>query len=361
VFSDHRLSRRPSISFTDNSAGVIEVGTIEQGVKQAVENCLRVKAGESVVIITDKETIEIGSALKAAIKEITGEIQFFVMEDFGERPFEFPRVIEDAIKVADVSVYAAQGVKGELQTFRMQMLKAIEANSKLRHAHMIGITPQIMKDGMCSDYKEIQRISRLVYDKVRNASKIEVVTKKGNNFIAEFSPELKWIISDGIITPGKWQNLPEGEVFTSPLNVNGTVVIDGCLGDFFAERYGSLENTPIIIEVVDGRAIKESVQCDNEQLRQEFSKYLFETDENSNRVGEFAIGTNTGLTELIYNILQDEKFPGIHIAFGSPLPGKTGAKWDSKAHVDGVIKNPSIYVDGEKIIDNGEFCFEEFV
>jgi len=333
------------------------VGTIEQGVKQAVENCLRVKAGESVVIITDKETIEIGSALKAAIKEI----QFFVMEDFGERPFEFPRVIEDAIKVANVSVYAAQGVKGELQTFRMQMLKAIEVNSKLRHAHMIGITPQIMKDGMCSDYKEIQRISSLVYDKVRNASKIEVVTKKGNNFIAEFSPELKWIISDGIIAPGHWKNLPDGEVFTSPLNVNGTVVIDGCLGDFFAERYGSLENTPIIIEVADGRAIKESVQCDNEQLRQEFSKYLFETDENSNRVGEFAIGTNTGLTELIYNLLQDEKFPGIHIAFGSPLPGKTGATWDSKAHVDGVIKDPSIYVDGGMIMEKGKFCFEKFV
>jgi len=320
------------------------VGTIEQGVKQAVENCLRVKAGEMAVIITDKETIEIGSALKTAIEKITGKIQFFVMEDFGERPIDFPQAIGDAIKAADVSVYAAQGAKGELQTFRMQMLKAIEANPKLRHAHMIGITPQIMKDGMCSDYKEIQRVSRLVYDKVRNASKIKVVTEKGN-----------------IIAPAHWKNLPDGEVFTSPLNVNGTVVIDGCLGDFFAARYGSLENTPIIIEVADGRAIKESVQCDNEQLRQEFSKYLFETDENSNRVGEFAIGTNTGLTELIYNLLQDEKFPGVHIAFGSPLPGKTGANWDSKAHVDGVIKNPSIYVGGEMIMDKGEFCFEEFV
>jgi len=337
------------------------MGTIEQGVKQAVENCLRVKAGEMVVIITDKETIDIGSALKTAIEKIAGEIQFFVMEDFGARPIDFPQAIGDAIKTADVSVYAAQGAKGELQTFRMHMLKAIEANSKLRHAHMIGITPQIMKDGMCSDYREIQRISRLVYEKVRNASKIKVVTEKGCNFVAEFSPELKWNISDGIIGPGHWKNLPDGEVTTSPLNVNGTVVIDGCLGDFFAERYASLENAPIIIEVADGRAIKESIQCDNEQLRQEFSKYLFETDENSNRVGEFAIGTNTGLTELIYNILQDEKFPGIHIAFGSPLPGKTGAKWDSKAHVDGVIKNPSIYVDGELIMDNGDFCFEEFV
>jgi len=337
------------------------MGTIEQGVRQAVENCLRVKAGERVTIITDKETIDIGSALKTAIEKIVGEIQFFVMEDFGARPIDFPQAIGDAIKTADVSVYAAQGAKGELQTFRMHILKAIEANSKLRHAHMIGITPQIMKDGMCSDYREIQRISRLVYEKVRNASKIKVVTEKGCNFVAEFSPELKWNISDGIIGPGHWKNLPDGEVTTSPLNVNGTVVIDGCLGDFFAERYASLENAPIIIEVADGRAIKESIQCDNEQLRQEFSKYLFETDENSNRVGEFAIGTNTGLTELIYNILQDEKFPGIHIAFGSPLPGKTGANWDSKAHVDGVIKNPSIYVDGEMIMDNGDFCFEEFV
>ncbi|MEJ2704582.1 MAG: aminopeptidase, partial [Sedimentisphaerales bacterium] len=161
---------------------------------------------------------------------------------------------------------------------------------KLRHAHMIGITPQIMKDGMCSDYGEIQRISRLVYEKVKDASKIRVVTQKGGDFTAKFSPELKWIVSDGDIQPGHWDNLPDGEVFTSPLTVNGTVVIDGCLGDFFAERYGSLENTPIIVEVKDGRAVRDSLRCDDEALKEEFGKYVFETDENSNRVGEFAIG-----------------------------------------------------------------------
>jgi leucyl aminopeptidase (aminopeptidase T) len=282
------------------------------------------------------------------------------MEDFGERPVDFPQVIDDALKDADVSIYAAHGAEGELQTFRRYMIKAIEANTKLRHAHMIGITPQIMKDGMCSDYKEIQRISKLVYDKVSNAKKIKVVTERGCDFVAEFSPELKWNISDGNIGPGQWHNLPDGEVFTSPVNVNGKVVIDGCLGDFFADSFGSLEDTPIVIEVSDGRTIKESLQCNNEKLQQEFSRYIFETDENSSRVGEFAIGTNTGLTELIYNLLQDEKFPGVHIAFGSPLPGKTGADWDSKAHVDGVIKNTSIYVDGELIMDKGQFCFEEF-
>ena len=333
------------------------MGTIRQGVKQAVENCLRVKSGEKAVIITDTETMEIGSALRAAIEEIAGEVQFFVMEDFGARPIGFPQPMADAIKVADVSVYAAQGAKGELQTFRMPMLKAIGANSKLRHAHMIGITPQIMKDGMCSDYKEIQRVSRLVYDKVRNAGTIRVMTQKGCDFLAAFTPDYKWLISDGDITPDLWMNLPAGEVCTCPLDVNGTAVIDGCLGDFFATKYGYLEDTPVLIEIEGGRAKRERIRCDDGQLKKEFIKYLFENDENSNRVGEFAIGTNTGLTELICNILQDEKFPGVHIAFGSPLPSKTGAKWDSTSHVDGVIKNPTIFVDGEMLMDQGEFRF----
>lgn len=335
------------------------MGTIEQGVKQAIENCLRVKAGGRCVVITDRETLEIGSALNSAIEKIDAETQLFVMEDFGERPIDFPQVLEEALKAADVSIYAAQGAKGELQTFRKPMLKAIEANRKLRHAHMIGITAQIMKDGMCSDYKEIQRVSRLVYEKVRNAHMIRVVTRKGCDFEAEFSPELKWIISDGDISPGFWKNLPDGEVFTAPVSANGTIVIDGCLGDFFTEKYGSVERTPVTIQVAEGRAAGTSFRCDNEDLRRELATYIFETDDNSNRMGEFAIGTNIGLTKLIYNLLQDEKFPGVHVAFGSPFPAKTGATWDSKAHVDGVIKNPSIYVDGEVLMNNGKFCFGE--
>lgn len=332
------------------------MGTIKEGVKQAIENCLKAKKGESIVVITDEETKEIGTALKAAAEKIAGKpARFFLMEDFGQRPVPFPQTIAEAIQSADVSIFAAQGAKGELQTFRKPMLEAVDANPKLRHAHMIGITPEIMKDGMCSDYREIQRISKLVYERVRNAREIRVVTDKGADFTGRFSPELKWIVSDGNIRPRHWTNLPDGEVFTCPADVNGTVVIDGCLGDFFTERYGSLEKTPIRVEVKNSRAIRQTLQCENDRLRQEYEQYVFETDENSNRVGEFAIGTNTGLTKLIYNLLQDEKFPGIHIAFGSSYPGKTGAKWDSKAHVDGVLIKPSIYVDGQAIMDKGVF------
>jgi len=335
------------------------MGTIVEGVKQAIENCLKIRADENVVIITDKETFSIGSALKDAAEKITDKIKFFVMEDFGQRPINFPKEIDNALQDADVSIYAAQGAQGELQSFRMAMIESIDANPKLRHAHMIGITPEIMEDGMCSDYKEIQRISRLVYEKVKNAKEIRVVTEKGSDFTGQFSPGIRWVVSDGDIKAENWKNLPDGEVFTAPESVNGTIIIDGCLGDFFTEKYGSIEKTPVKIEVVDGRAIKESITCDNKKLLAEFVKYLFEIDENSNRIGEFAIGTNTGLTKLIYNLLQDEKFPGIHVAFGNPYPTKTGAKWESKAHVDGVLIKPSIYVDGEIIMNKGTFTLKE--
>lgn len=332
------------------------MGTIAEGVRQAIDNCLRVQKNETLVVITDKETLEIGSALRdAAEKRADKPARFFVMEDFGVRPIPFPDIIKDALLAADVSIYAAQGAKGELQTFRRPMLAAIDANPRLRHAHMIGITRQIMSDGMCSDYNEIQRISRLVYEKVKNAHAIRVITDKGCDFTAEFSPDLKWVVSDGDIRPKHWSNLPDGEVFTCPATVNGQVVIDGCLGDFFTEKYASIEETPIRMQVKDGRAVRSTLECRNDNLRKEYEEYVFESDENSNRIGEFAVGTNTGLTHLIYNLLQDEKFPGIHIAFGSSYPTKTGAKWDSKTHVDGVLKNPSIYVDGEPIMTKGQF------
>ncbi len=331
------------------------MGTMADGVRQAIENCLRVKAGERVVIITDAETWEIGEALRAAVRKITEKVDFFEMEDFGTRPTAFPPVIAEAIGAADVSIYAAQGAKGELATFRQPMIKAIEANQKVRHAHMIGITKQIMCDGMCSDYVEIQRVSKLVYERVKDAKAIRVTTEKGCDFTAELSCELAWAVSDGDIQPGHWKNLPDGEVFTAPATLNGTVVIDGCLGDFFTEKYGSLAQMPVTVKVKDGRAVRETLRCDNEQLRAEFAQYVFETDENSSRVGEFAIGTNTGLTKLIYNLLQDEKFPGVHVAFGSPLPGHTGAQWDSKAHVDGVLLAPTITVDGDVLMNRGQF------
>jgi leucyl aminopeptidase (aminopeptidase T) len=56
--------------------------------------------------------------------------------------------------------------------------------------------------------------------------------------------------------------------------------------------------------------------------------------------------------------LQDEKFPGVHIAFGNPYGFHTGAKWYSSTHIDVVGTHFDIWVDGQQIMQKGEFLIE---
>ncbi len=336
------------------------MNAIQAGAKQAVQSCVSVQANDNVVIITDHHTKYLAEAIEAEVNALDAQPKMFIMEDFGERPDDgqkplaFPEVIGAAMAQAQVSFYMAQGKSGELQSFRIPMIKVAEKH-QLRHAHMPNFIEEMMSQGMASDYEQIQALCKKVYDIVSVATQIRVTAPGGTDFVATFDQQYKWIISDGNIKPGHWSNLPDGEVFTQPVDANGVVVVDGCFGDFFNQKYGDIGQTPLSYELKNGRCVRESVRCANEALKAEFDKYTFETDENANRLGEFAIGTNIGLTGLIGNLLQDEKFPGIHLALGSPYPDKTGAKWDSAAHNDGILRNPTIIVDGKTIMENGKF------
>lgn len=333
---------------------------IDAGARQAVVHCVDMQPEEKAVLITDRETEYLAETLVTQIQSLGAQADKYIMEDFGPRsqdgsaPLVFPTVLAEALSEAQVSFYIAQCKPGELASFRRPLIEIIEKH-QLRHGHMPGFTEIMMSQGMAADYSQIQDLCQRVYDIVAPTRQIHVTTPAGTDLLAQFDPNLRWIISDGRITPDQWKNLPDGEDFTAPATADGTVVVDGCLGDFFCEQYGLLMETPLTYTLKDGRCQADSVRCDNVSLLESFRKYTFETDENSMRLGEFAIGTNIGLTHLIGNLLQDEKYPGIHLALGSPYPTKTGADWDSQAHCDGILQKPTIQVEGRTIMVNGTF------
>lgn len=336
------------------------MGTIREGAEQGVRNCARLQPGERVVIITDYATEHIASALRDVAQSISrGNVATLILEHYGDRPddgsnpLELPDEIVDALQDADVSFFAATGKKGEVGSLRLPLLDVVFASDRLRHAHMPGISDELMRVGMCADYNEVQRISATVAEMVREATHITVTSPAGTDFTAEFSPSLKWIVADGVPKPGKFVNLPDGEVFTCPYNISeGVIVVDGVLGDYFGEKFGLLHDTPVTLAVHDGRVRK--ISCDDDQLLKELNEYILR-DENANRFGEFAIGTNTGIDRLVGNMLQDEKFPGVHVAVGHPSPNMTGADWESEVHLDGVLKNVTVDVEGRVIMRDGEF------
>jgi aminopeptidase len=169
------------------------------------------------------------------------------------------------------------------------------------------------------------------------------------------NPNYRWVKTSGIISIEKWGNLPGGEVFTTPGEVNGTFVIDGVVGDYLCAKFGALKANPLTIQVKGNRLIE--AHSANKELKDDFWAYTH-TDENSNRVGEFAIGTNIELKDVIGEILQDEKYPGVHIAFGNPYGQHTGAEWHSSTHIDVVGRDFDIWVDGEQIMRGGQFLIE---
>jgi aminopeptidase len=217
---------------------------------------------------------------------------------------------------------------------------------------MVNITPRIMTEGMRADYRKVDAISQRVIDVVRESRRIRATTPAGTDITAELNPGYRWVKTSGLITPEKWGNLPGGEVFTTPGSVNGTFVIDGVVGDWLCDRYGLLTAAPLTVTIRDSRLT--GAHSTNQALRDDFWAYTH-TDAESDRVGEFAIGTNIELHDVIGHILQDEKFPGVHIAFGNPYGAHTGADWYSSTHIDVVGLKFSIWADERQIMDTGRF------
>ena len=196
-------------------------------------------------------------------------------------------------------------------------MTAVINKNRIRHGHMVNINRQIMVEGMRADFIAVDALSQRLVERARKTERIRCQTPHGTEFEAEFSPKLKWLKTSGLITPEKWGNLPGGEIFTSPKNCNSIFVIDGVVGDYLCAKYGDLAARP-----VHCRSGKQPhpINAIGEQKVARGISWLHQHDENSNRVGEFAIGTNTACTHVIGNILQDEKIPGIHLAFGHRTP-----------------------------------------
>src|ERR1700751_5988149 len=324
------------------------------GGRNAVKVCLRIQPSERVCVITDDATQEIAAAIVAELEKLGAPYRAWVLEELSSRPLiDLPREILNDLERSNVSIFAVQAQRNELRS-RIQMTDVVNRR-KIRHAHMVNINRQIMVEGMRADFQRVDRLSQKVVEMVRKASKISAKTEAGTDFTAELNPNYKWLKTSGIISPEKWGNLPGGEIFTTPGEVNGTFVIDGVVGDYLCSKFGNLEKNPLTIRMKGNRLTE--AHSANRELETDFWNYTH-TDANSDRVGEFAIGTNIGLKNLIGEILQDEKYPGVHIAFGNPYGAHTGADWDSTTHIDVVGRQFNIWVDDQQIMREGKFLIE---
>jgi len=324
---------------------------LKPGAHNAVFVCLKIQPSEKVTLITDHACEEIAASIVSELSKSGCTYKSFLLEELAPRPLiDMPPEILTDMETSSVSIFAVHAQENELRT-RMQMCEVVN-RKKLRHAHMVNIEKRIMLEGMRADFDKVDDLTLRVMNIVNKAKTIRATTRAGTDVRASLTPAYKWIKTSGIISRDKWGNLPGGETFTAPLEVNGTFIVDGVVGDYLCAKFGDLKSTPLTLNVEGNRLT--GAHCENKDLEKEFWSYTHR-DANSDRVGEFAIGTNLALTHVVGNILQDEKIPGVHMAFGDPYGAHTGAPWSSTTHIDVVGRDFDIWADDQQIMSAGQF------
>ena len=232
-------------------------------------------------------------------------------------------VVADDLEQSDVSIFAARAQANELGS-RMQMTDIVNRR-RMRHAHMVNITPQIMREGMRADFRAVDRISTQgASTSSARARTIRATTPAGSDITAD---------ARSGATAGSRR------AASSRATSGATCRRRGLHDARRSQRHvrHRRRRRRLAVRSVRARSSRHAAHGDDRRqpARRRAGRTIrrcattsgayTHTDENSDRVGEFAIGTNIELTHVIGHILQDEKFPGVHIAFGNPYGAHTGA------------------------------------
>jgi aminopeptidase len=178
---------------------------------------------------------------------------------------------------------------------------------------------------------------------------------KGKERVHVIGPEtdLRLSIASRVFVNGDGKrNMPSGEVFTGPVEDS----VEGHVYFSYPAIHQEREVIGVRLWFEGGKVVKATADKNEEYLLQTLN-----TDEGARYVGEFAIGTNEGITRFTHQILFDEKINGsFHMALGAGYP-ETGSKNQSAIHWDMICDlrdGGEIWVDDELLYKSGRFVIE---
>ncbi|WP_236932643.1 aminopeptidase [Geosporobacter ferrireducens] len=307
----------------------------KSGYRVVIEDCLEVKKDETVLILTDDNKTSIGKSLYEEAKIFAKEAVLMVMEPrkvSGEEP---PEAVAEAMKAFDVILCPTS----TSITHTNAKMNAVDAGARL--ASMPGITEEMFHEGaITADYKKVEELTLRLTEILSHAKTAKVI--KGSYSLEMSLAGRKGIASTGIYkNPGESGNLPSGEAYIAPVegSAHGEMLVDGSM-----VGVGILE-IPLYMKIVDGRLVEVRGK-DREKI-----EVLFDNERNGT-LGELGIGTNHA-ARLTGVILEDEKIYGtVHIAFGTNT--SFGGVNKADCHLDGVIINPTLYLDDLLVLKDGK-------
>jgi len=305
--------------------------------KAVFERSLKLKKTESCLIVTDTVKEPIGRAFYEYASGITPKARLIVIEPTKEHAEEPPADVAREMLKYNVEILVT--AKSLTHTRARKAANAAGA----RIATMPNINEDIVNRCLDVDYEALKKESRRVYDILRESSSIKITTALGTDIALTVGKSGFFGQDGGILDgPGSYGNLPEGEVSFAPETCNGVYIVDASFPGL------GLLKSPLIFEVKQGK-VKAIRGVDSKEVIARLDR----VGPGAYVVAELGIGLNPK-AKIIGNILEDEKVIGtVHIAVGNNT--SYGGNNDVPLHLDGVIKDPDVVVDGKPLMEKGMF------
>jgi leucyl aminopeptidase (aminopeptidase T) len=311
---------------------------LKKAAETAVLVCMGVKAGESVLIVVDTPQRDFGPLFAAPCLAAGAEpliLEMTPRESHGQEP---PEAVARAMLAADVILMPTT----KSLSHTAARLAATRAGARI--ASMPTITPAVMGRTLSADYDEIERRNERLLGVLGGKGRVRLGSPAGTDLA--FSIEGRTFRADGGINhrPGDFANLPAGEVYVAPVEgtAAGVLVVDGSMAGV-----GLLAN-PIELVVSDGSV----VETRGGEEAEELERLITPRGWDARNVAELGIGTNETAT-VSGNVLEDEKVLGTcHVALGDN--STFGGRVSVASHLDGVVRGPTLEVDGVVVLDGGE-------
>lgn len=317
----------------------------EKIARRIMEDALKIQSDEEVLVLTDHKRFDLAYRFFERCSERFKSALLMIPEMKYDGARLSPMVAKQ-LQACDVLIAFTTMSVSHTHAVRLARDKGV------RVASLPGITEEIYYRAINVDFDEIVSYTAQLKKIFENKENIRVVTKLGTDVTFSIKHRDIYELNCLCHEKGDFINLPDGEMMIAPIeeSVNGRIVFDLSMMPDQETDFGiiaRLDEETIEVDIEDGEIVSYNGGNKANILKQ----VIEDAGENANIVGEFAIGTNPK-AHIIGNILEDEKVKGTcHFAFGSNTT--LGGKNQSSVHLDGIIDRPTIYVDGEKVIENG--------
>lgn len=315
------------------------MSNLQFGAKVALEVCLGVQGGEKVLVVADEGTRTVGQALWEQAKTLGADAMYLEMQPRKVNGEEPPAAVAAAMQQADVVVAATSKSLSHTKARR-------DSNqSGARVASLPGVTGEMLARTMTADYGKIASLSEKIAEILTQGKEAHLTTPAGTDLTMSLQGRAGEPDTGMLQKSGEFGNLPAGEAYIAPLEgtTNGTLVIDGAMSGV-----GMLKGKTLHITVKDGFATGFQ-GCAEAKTLDEMLKPL---GRNAYNIAELGIGTNDKAI-ITGQVLEDEKVLGtVHVALGNSV--SFGGKVNVPIHLDGIMMNPTLTVDGIEILRDGK-------